>query len=93
MPKTQGKNVEKMFAVRDNQTGKVARLVQASKKSDVIKHLAAAFTVDELGAVDATALVVSGMTVERAVGSTESPRPDGAPAGDGSDSSAGAAVG
>jgi len=84
MPKSPSKKPEKIFAVRDNKTGEVSRLVQASKKGDVIKHLAAAFAVDELGAVDATSLVMSGMVVEHAAATVEPTQLESAQAGDGS---------
>jgi hypothetical protein len=57
------KSKQKLFIVR-NETSGVNRLVRADKKGDVIKYLAAAFTVDVANAVDATELVASGVVVE-----------------------------
>lgn len=67
----------KMFAVRDKTTGEISRLVRAEKKGDVIKHLVAAYAVEEANAVDATELVMNGMHVETAAGNAKSAAENG----------------
>ena len=61
----------KMFAVRDKKTGEVSRLVRAEKKGDVIKHLVAAYEVEEAKAVEATELVMNGLQIETAAGNAK----------------------